>query len=140
MKDGDARIKQAKIIKKRLEGKTYPEIQKELRCSPNTVLRALNSQECKEAIERARAKILSLADVAADVVFTAMERKDGDSKEMNNALKAALSVLESAGAISKNFKVEHEYPKPTIIRRLNGEEVRIGVITHDAEFRKDPTE
>ena len=133
------KLAKAKAIKKRIEGKSVREIAKEVGIAHATAYKIISSDEAKAAIERAKNKVTQMSDLALDVVREALLLKDNPDtphKNMLIALKAAIPILESLGAINKNLNVNVEFPKPTIIVRPNGEHVQIGVsdvktIEHD---------
>lgn len=120
----DESIRNSKIISKRIEGKTIVEISKEVPCSTTTVQKVLSSDEAKLKMQEARSKILSMVDLAADVIVEAMNQKHNN---MNAALKAAIAIMESAGAITKNVQHSVDFPRPTVIKRIDGSVVEIGV-------------
>lgn len=110
------------------QGKNTNEIAQEIGVDRNTVRRILNGNEVKNLLKTAQSRVFSLVDKALGTVEAAM---DGNDVDMTNGLKASLSVLESVGVIKKNANISHTFPKPTIIRRIDGSEVVLGSKTDD---------
>jgi hypothetical protein len=135
----DLKLTKARVIKDRVAGKSVRQIAKDHNIAHGTAFKMISSDECKAAIERAKNKVTQMSDLALDVVREALllkDKPDDMHKNMLTALKAAIPILESLGAINKNLNVNVEFPKPRIIRRHNGEIIEIGVnqakvIEHD---------
>lgn len=117
-----------KIMRDRIKGAKIKDLCAEYKVGPDRICKILSSEEYRKEVERVKARIMNLADLAVDTILFAMEQRGESVQNLGIALKAAIPVLESVGAITKNLEVKHEFPKPTIIKRFNGEVIEIGAI------------
>lgn len=124
------RLRDANVLSMAADGKQIKEIAGEMNIDRGTVTKILNSTESKEIIRQAESRIKSLVGKALDTVEAAL---DGRANDMNNGFKSALAVLKSVGVMKDKIDLSHSFPKPTIIKRLNGEEVILGSRPNDDE-------
>ena len=117
-------IQNAKIIELSTRGLKADEICKELGVSPSTVTRALNSDQAKEVLAQAKLKLQDMITDALNVYRSSLGKSDTD---MTNSLKAAKDILKNFGILKDQVDLVHSFPKPTIIKRIDGVEVVLGV-------------
>ena len=117
------RLRDARAIALAVEGKTQKEIAGMIGIDRTTVGRILSSSEVKQLLKMAESRVNGLIETALNTVEKAMTTS---AEDMTNGLKASLAVLKSVGVIRDKIDLEHSFPKPTIIRRPNGEEVILG--------------
>ncbi len=130
--DGSTEIIKARILELRSTGMLTKEIAAHLQISRATVSRHLNSPDVKKHIQEARDRFRSLLDSAVDVYEKCLH--DGDDN--SNARMAAKDVLESHGIVKKDVNLNHNFPKPTIIKRRDGTEIVLGT-TADIAIESD---
>lgn len=118
------RLRDAKMVEMALTGAPIKEIAAELNVNRDTVGDVLkDATETKKILKQAEMRIHSLVGKAIDTVEAAL---DGRASDMTNGFKSALAVLKSVGVMKDKIDLTHSFPKPTIIRRRNGEEVILG--------------
>jgi AcrR family transcriptional regulator len=110
----------ARAIELRSGGMSVTDIAKKLDCSTNTVTRYLRSHDSRAIIERAHERIEQLITKSIDVVLFALDNPD---KDLGNSLKAAVHILKTHGLIKETTDINHNFPKPTVIKRRDGSEV-----------------
>jgi DNA-binding XRE family transcriptional regulator len=118
---------QARVI----AGEKQQDIAREIGLSPQTVSEILNSDDQKKTIKQAQMKVLAMMDLALETLRDAMTDRYSD---MPSALKASLSVLKNYGVIREKVDLQHHFPKPTIIERLDGSQV---ILTAKSDEDKD---
>lgn len=132
---GDSRAKELKdtnIRAQALAGKPVGEIAKDMGMDRKQVSRILNSEETKQLIKESRAKIQAMVPDALETLhMTVLARED-----RANALKASERVLKNSGVITDAVELNHNFPKPTIIHKLDGSTVVLGT-TADVEEDED---
>jgi len=122
------RLRDARAIAMAVEGKTQKEIAGVIGVDRTTVGRILSSSEVKQLLKLAESRVNGLIESALDTVEKAMTSSAAD---MTNGLKASLAVLKSVGVIRDKIDLEHSFPKPTIINKLNGDQVILGASRPD---------
>jgi hypothetical protein len=123
-------LRNAKIIAMALEGTGPNEIAKEVKMDRTSIYRILSSAEVKQLIAEVNSRAQSLLHKAMDTVEAAM---DGSATDMTNGSKVAMAVLKTFGILKDRVDLTHTFPKPTIIRRRNGEEVILGTAPIDQD-------
>lgn len=119
------KLKAVRAASLAMNGATNSEIAEELGMCRNAVSRLLNSKETEEIIKAAESRVTRMVDKACGVVDKAMDDVQS-TLDMTNGLKAALAVLTSLGVLKKKVDVSHSFPKPTVIKRMDGSEVVLG--------------
>ena len=109
-KKPSAQIKKRKIIEKSLSGMSGQEIAKEMGIHPNTVSRALNAEEMKEAIKGIDNRLAMGIDKAIETVLRAVDHD----------YKAAEALLRNFGSMKQRVDLNHAFPAPLVIERLDG--------------------
>ena len=124
-------LRDNKIIEMTMEGKKGPEICEAMNINRSTVSKALNSEEAKEFIKENRNRLRGLVP-ASLVAFEDALGCRGDL--IHNAIKVAHGVLKSEGILREKIDLEHSFPKPTIIEKLNGDRVILGAAYEDEDY------
>jgi predicted transcriptional regulator len=123
-------IKRMRALELRRTGMSTQAIADELGVARQTVSGYLNSRDVKEIIKAAQDRLKSLLDPAVDVYAMSLKNAKGD---MTNAQKAAKDILKTFGVIKENLELSHVFPKPTVIKRVDGTEVILGTKNEDDE-------
>jgi hypothetical protein len=122
-KQASTELLRNRIIELRSQGRRTKEIAVELSISRETVSRHLNSSDVKQIIQSGRDRLINLVHDALDVYSSCL---DGDDTDRTNARAAAKDVLESLGIIRKDVNLNHNFPKPTVIKRADGTQIVLG--------------
>lgn len=120
---GATDIIRERVLELRSKGMLTKEIAAQLGIHRSTVSRHLNSDDAKEMITQARNRFRSLIDWALDVYEVCLH---GDTADRSNARQAAKDILESHGIVKKDVNLNHNFPKPTVIKRFDGTEIVLG--------------
>lgn len=123
-------IKRMRALELRRTGMSTQAIADELGVHRSTVSQYLNSRDVKEIIKAAQDRLKGLLEPAVDVYAMSLKNAAGD---MTNAQKAAKDILKTFGVIKENLELSHVFPKPTVIKRVDGTEVVLGSKTDDSE-------
>ncbi len=107
------------VLTEAVKGKSETAIAKDLGINRRTVHKILTSDETKSLIKESEDRIKRLLTKSIDVVEKALDNHV-DPESMNHSLKAALAVLKSHGVIRETVNMEHSFPKPTVIERIEG--------------------
>lgn len=113
----------AKAIDMRAQGVTTQAIADELGVARQTVSAWLNSRDVKEIINEGRARLKALIAPSIDVYAMSLKNAPAD---MTNAQKAARDVLKNFGLLKDQVDIAHTFPRPTVIKRVDGTEVVFG--------------
>lgn len=118
------RLPKAKVIQAKIQGKPVRQIAAELGISPSSVQKISNSNECKIAMHRAQMKIMELGDLAIDTFRLALEDRHNN---LPLAVRVAEPILKTMAALKEKQEIAFEFPRPTVIKRIDGTVVEIGV-------------
>lgn len=105
------------------QGYRNHEIAEMLGLSRATISRAINSPTGKGMLKNAQKRIEQLVDDSIEVIEQAIH---GAGSDMTNGFKAAVAVLKTMGLLKESVDLNHNFPKPTVIRRKDGSEVVLG--------------
>jgi predicted transcriptional regulator len=110
------KLKDATIIARSLAGETAGEIAADIGMSRQHVCKILNSDEVK-----AKAKEIDgrLAGAIDDAVETIMQAVKFD-------VNAAIKLLKNFGSMRESVDLNHSFPKPTVVKNLDGGEMILG--------------
>jgi DNA-binding MarR family transcriptional regulator len=123
------KIQDQLVVTHAMMGKKTVEIADELGIARQTVSKILNSEDTKRMLEVNRSRITQLTDKAVNVMEAALDNQYLDG---NNALKAALPILKTAGLIKESVDLNHQFPKPLVIQKRDGSQTVVGS-EHDKE-------
>lgn len=115
-------LRAASIRAKSLEGKTNGEIAREMGMNPKSVSQILNSDETKKIIKEAESKVVGMVEDSLITLHEAIKAR----YDMTNALKGAFSVLKNFGILKDKVDINHQFPAPLVIERLDGGQVILG--------------
>lgn len=124
------KLRDMKVISEAMSGKSAREIARSMEINRATVAKILSSDESKRIIKEGESQIKGLIPNAIAVIVKALQdyEMDGDK---TNALKSALAILKSTGLIRETVNMEHSFPKPTIIEKLDGSQVVLTTKSED---------
>jgi hypothetical protein len=117
------KLRNAQLLAKVASGVTIGDAAKELGMGRTQAREVLSAPEVQQMVARSISRIAALQDKAVDKLEKALELS-GD--RWPTALKAAMSILKSNGALKESIDVTHRFPKPTIIKRISGDEIEFG--------------
>lgn len=120
---GAVNIRRAKALELRRKGLTTQAIADQLGITRQTVSEYLNSRNIKEMIEAENRRFAQHVAGSVDVYGYILSLAKTDP---TNALKAAKDVLKTVGIVKETVDIAHSFPKPTIIKRLDGTTVVLG--------------
>jgi AraC-like DNA-binding protein len=123
---GDSAAKQvtdAKVLQGIAAGKSVGQVADELGMHRTTVSKILNSEETKAKISEIQGRLAYGIDGAIEVFIRAIEDYDQDR---TTALSAARDLLKNFGALQTKLELNHQFPKPVVIERINGTTVVLG--------------
>lgn len=112
------------VLAEAVQGKSETAIAKDLGINRRTVHKILTSDETKKLIAESESEIKGLITKSIRVIDKALDMHI-DPDGMTHALKSAFGVLKSHGLIRETVNMEHSFPKPTIIERLDGSSVML---------------
>lgn len=127
----------AKAIKMRANGMGIVEIANALGVGRHTISRWMNSRDVKQVVNSAQNRLKALIEPSVSVFAKVIQNVD---KDPTNALRAAKDVLKTNGIIKDNIEMSHVFPKPTVIRRVDGTEVILGAQQQLEETPTDGTD
>lgn len=113
---GAKNLRAKTIIAKALAGEKTADIAKDLGVSRQTVSAALNSDEVKKKVSEIDQVLAKGIDDAIRTVLNAV-KYDYD---------AAYDLLKNFGSMKSAVDLHHQFPKPVVIKRANGEEIILG--------------
>jgi len=126
------KLRDAAIVEMAVAGSPIKEIAGKLNIDRDTVSDVLNSSaQTKAILKNAESRIYNLVGKAMDTVEAAL---DGRTVDMTNGFKSALAILKSCGVIKDKIDLSHSFPKPTIIHKLNGDQVILGSKQDDEDY------
>lgn len=120
------------------------EIAAEMDINRSQVNKILNSAETKAIIDQSQSRVTESVTLALNAVIDCLNDPDP-----NVRLKAAIPLLKTAGIFKDKVDLTLQFPLPTIIRRMNGEEVILTTTAHaeqlkelrqEKELKDDPEE
>lgn len=131
----DNPLLKTRAIDLRRQGMKVQEIADKIGVHRVTVSRWLNSRDVKEIIDEAKARLKALIEPAVEVYAMSLKNAPQD---MTNGQRAARDILKNFGLIKDQVDLNHTFPKPTVIKRMDGTEVILGVEGEHAAERTDP--
>lgn len=117
-------IRTAQCLEGVAAGKTTTEIAKDLGIRRQTVSQHLNSKEADEILKAAKDRCIRMVAKSLDKIEVILD--DSNPEGFATGARVALAVLKSHGVIREQVDVNHNLPKPVVIRR-NGKEIILGV-------------
>lgn len=115
----------SKVLADIAAGKTVGQVAKEMGMHRTTVSKILNSDETKSKVKEIQGRLAALID---DCLLTLEEAVQHRAVDMGLAVKVAESVLKNFGALQSKVEVDHKFPRPVVIQRLNGSTVILGTV------------
>ena len=115
-KRGAKALRDRAVIEKAMEGKKTTEIASDLGMSRQAVSQVLNSDQVKAKIKDIDARLAQGIDDAIDLVLQAV-KVDYD---------AAYDLLKNFGSMKAGVDLNHRFPKPLVIKRLDGSTTVLG--------------
>jgi predicted transcriptional regulator len=117
---GDSAVKKltdSKVISEIAAGKSVGQVAKEMGMHRTTVSKILNSDEVKAKVQEIQGRLATGIDQAVENMLDAV---------MNGDLDASRDLLKNFGALQSKVEVDHKFPRPVVIHRLNGETFILG--------------
>lgn len=108
---------------------TVQEIADQMGLARQTVSKYLNSRTAKELVESAKNKLKTFLEPSVDLYgLTIRNALIPNAKTETIALgqKSARDVMKNYGILVDQVDLNHNFPKPTIIKRLDGSTVVLG--------------
>lgn len=103
-------------------GKTATELAKDYGLARQTVSGILNSEQTAELLRNSEDRVKRLIGKSIDRLEAALE----DPADSTNGLRAALAVLKNFGLLRDTVEMNHNFPRPVVIERLDGCEIVLG--------------
>jgi predicted transcriptional regulator len=116
-------IRRIEAYELRRKGLSTQAIADRLGITRQTVSEYLNSRDVKEIIQSARDRLKNLVEASVDVYAMSLSNAKSD---MTNAQRAARDVLKNYGLLREEVDLNHNFPKPTVIKRVDGTEIVLG--------------
>jgi predicted transcriptional regulator len=132
---GDSAVKKltdAKILGEIAAGKTVGQIAKEMGLHRTTVSKVLNGEDAKAIIKDAQDALHTAVPKAVQVLINAL-----DSPDEMTAVNVARDILKNIGALQTKVELDHKFPKPVVIERINGTTVVLGTMADVGEGKSD---
>jgi predicted transcriptional regulator len=125
---GDSAVKaltDSKVLADIAAGKTVGQVAKEMGMHRTTVSKILNSDETKAKVKEIQGRLAGLIDQSLETLVEALENR---ALDMNLAVSVARDILKNFGAMQSKVEVDHKFPRPVVIQRLNGSTVILGTM------------
>lgn len=117
------KLRNAKMLADAAAGMTVTDIAKKYDMSRSKASAVLNSDQVKAKVKEIDNKLAQGLDDAIDTVLRAV-RVD---------YNAAYDLLKNFGSMKTSVDLNHQFPKPVVIKRRNGEEVVLGTTADQKE-------
>jgi len=108
-----------------MKGKTTGEIAQEYGVSRQVVSKVLNSDEAKALVSLGTQRIHLLMSNAIDTLEFMMDNKQ-EFGMAGSAFQSAKAILKTLGVLKESVDLNHNFPKPCVIKRSDGTEVVLG--------------
>lgn len=115
-------MRNQKMMAEAAAGKTTNQIAAEFGVSRQAVNRVMSSEDAKQVVKNGNLKLTSLVDKALLVAEKVL-----DGHDLALAFQASVRVLKSVGIMRDKVDIAHSYPKPTVIKLMDGSEVVLGL-------------
>ena len=120
------------IVAEAIQGKSNQALATKFDLSYQEVSKILNGPEARAYTKRCENKLILVCDDATDKLIEMIQHKDA-----RIALEACKMILKSTGVLKEKSELTLNLPRPTIIRKLNGDTIILGSREGDDENGKD---
>lgn len=126
-------VRRIEALELRRQGLKVQEIADRMGVERTTISRYLNSQTVKEIVREAKKNLKTLLLPSIGVYAKAINKAEEDP---GNARLCARDILKNFGVLRDEMDLNHNFPKPTVIRRKDGSELVLGAKNEDEDKKE----